>query len=152
VASGSRHPPLAEEEARLLREFLAERDVLCPRCGYNLRGLDKPYCPECGLAIRFPATSATTQLTESERLARWLRDHDLICKKCKTNLRGGSSNVCPTCGATYMLQHTENLYADPAATPGRRQKTWAGLVIVLIPLGLLLFCFGVALLLGLLGW
>ncbi len=25
-----------------------DRDVLCPECGYNLRGLTVPRCPECG--------------------------------------------------------------------------------------------------------
>ena len=28
-----------------------ERDVLCPRCRYNLRGLPTPRCPECGLTF-----------------------------------------------------------------------------------------------------
>jgi hypothetical protein len=26
-------------------------DVFCPRCGYNLRGLTMPRCPECGLTF-----------------------------------------------------------------------------------------------------
>lgn len=26
-----------------------EEDIACPRCGYNLRGLTVPRCPECGL-------------------------------------------------------------------------------------------------------
>lgn len=28
-------------------------DVLCSRCGYNLRSLEKPRCPECGLVFRW---------------------------------------------------------------------------------------------------
>ncbi|MBN2447782.1 MAG: hypothetical protein JXO22_13710, partial [Phycisphaerae bacterium] len=28
-----------------------DRDVYCPRCDYNLRGLTKPRCPECGLVF-----------------------------------------------------------------------------------------------------
>jgi hypothetical protein len=35
-----------------LRIYLAERDVRCPRCGYNLRGVQEPRCPECGLEIQ----------------------------------------------------------------------------------------------------
>jgi hypothetical protein len=31
-----------------LRAFLAERDVACPGCGYNLRGCKASQCPECG--------------------------------------------------------------------------------------------------------
>ena len=27
--------------------FLAHRDCQCPGCGYNLRGLQTPQCPEC---------------------------------------------------------------------------------------------------------
>ncbi len=34
-----------------LRDFLAGRDVPCPACGYNLRGLAAPVCPECGLTL-----------------------------------------------------------------------------------------------------
>lgn len=35
----------------LLRAYLADRDVSCPMCGYNLRGLTSARCPECGEAI-----------------------------------------------------------------------------------------------------
>ena len=35
----------------LLPAFLAGRDVGCPGCGYNLRDLRQPRCPECGQAI-----------------------------------------------------------------------------------------------------
>ncbi len=41
-------PPDAE---RLLLDFLAGRDVACPACGYNLRDLTAPTCPECGEAL-----------------------------------------------------------------------------------------------------
>jgi hypothetical protein len=35
------------DETRLLLEFLHERDATCPACGYNLRNLTRPVCPEC---------------------------------------------------------------------------------------------------------
>jgi len=38
-------------ESDLLPAFLAERDVPCPSCGYNLRDLKEARCPECGEAI-----------------------------------------------------------------------------------------------------
>ncbi|MEM9166951.1 MAG: hypothetical protein AAGB48_07975 [Planctomycetota bacterium] len=38
-------------EADQLRAYLAERDVPCPRCGYNLRGVREPVCPECGRTL-----------------------------------------------------------------------------------------------------
>lgn len=31
--------------------FLADRDVLCPGCGYNLRGLKGVACPECSRPV-----------------------------------------------------------------------------------------------------
>jgi hypothetical protein len=35
------------DEASLLLEFVRDRDVPCPRCGYNLRNLSAVACPEC---------------------------------------------------------------------------------------------------------
>jgi len=35
------------DPAALLVDFLRERDQTCPRCGYNLRNLTTPVCPEC---------------------------------------------------------------------------------------------------------
>lgn len=37
---------MSSDDERLL-EFLRDRDAACPRCGYNLRGLSEPRCPEC---------------------------------------------------------------------------------------------------------
>jgi len=42
---GDQVPPA--DETRLLLEFLQERDAACPVCGYNLRNLTRPVCPEC---------------------------------------------------------------------------------------------------------
>ncbi len=39
-------------EHDLLREFLSQRDAPCPGCGYNLRGLREPRCPECNQHLR----------------------------------------------------------------------------------------------------
>lgn len=38
-------------EARRLRTLLADRDVPCPKCGFNLRGITCGACPECGLSL-----------------------------------------------------------------------------------------------------
>ncbi len=35
-----------------LVEFLQDRDVPCPQCGYNLRNLTGDDCPECGQKLR----------------------------------------------------------------------------------------------------
>jgi hypothetical protein len=37
---------LVDEAAHLLA-YLSGRDVSCPLCGYNLRDLTRPVCPEC---------------------------------------------------------------------------------------------------------
>ena len=31
----------------LLLAYVRDRDVTCPQCGYNLRNLSSPVCPEC---------------------------------------------------------------------------------------------------------
>jgi DNA-directed RNA polymerase subunit RPC12/RpoP len=42
---------LGDESGELLRQFLAERNVFCPQCEYNLRDLTGERCPECGEKI-----------------------------------------------------------------------------------------------------
>jgi len=42
-----------------LRAYLAERDVPCPGCGYNLRGSQDSVCPECGGPVELTVTRAT---------------------------------------------------------------------------------------------
>jgi DNA-directed RNA polymerase subunit RPC12/RpoP len=38
-------------EADALADYLRTRDVPCPACGYNLRGVTTGACPECGLRV-----------------------------------------------------------------------------------------------------
>jgi len=42
-----------EPARQTLAEYLATRDVACPKCGYNLRALKVGTCPECGWEIDF---------------------------------------------------------------------------------------------------
>jgi hypothetical protein len=35
-------------EAQRISRYMAEQELKCPRCGYNLRGLVSARCPECG--------------------------------------------------------------------------------------------------------
>ncbi len=39
------------DDAAAVRQLLANRDIECPRCGYNLRAIITGRCPECGLEI-----------------------------------------------------------------------------------------------------
>lgn len=52
-----RHQQQAPDDVALLLEYLRGRDAPCPRCGYNLRDLQLPRCPECreelSLAVGF---------------------------------------------------------------------------------------------------
>ncbi|MGB7160813.1 MAG: hypothetical protein WBD40_22300 [Tepidisphaeraceae bacterium] len=41
----------SSDEAVLL-DYLRARDVACPLCGYNLRGLTAGRCPECGRELQ----------------------------------------------------------------------------------------------------
>jgi hypothetical protein len=43
--------PRAPDEVALL-DLLRDRDVSCPLCRYNLRGLSSTRCPECGRELR----------------------------------------------------------------------------------------------------
>ncbi len=44
---------LTEFQQTRLRRYLADRDVPCPRCEYNLRGLKSDTCPECGEPLSY---------------------------------------------------------------------------------------------------
>ena len=55
-ASPEPEPPIAPAPGRqtapidaggLLLAFVRDRDTACPCCGYNVRNLTKPVCPEC---------------------------------------------------------------------------------------------------------
>lgn len=49
-----------------LQTFLANRDTPCPGCGYNLRDLTSPVCPECGDRLELRVNLA------EPRLGSWL--------------------------------------------------------------------------------
>ena len=45
----------------MLLAFLANRDVHCPRCDYNLRNLTRPVCPECREQLRLTVGARRAQ-------------------------------------------------------------------------------------------
>lgn len=51
-----------EDAGAELRSYLAERDVACPGCGYNLRGLSTDRCPECNQHLELRVSLAEPRL------------------------------------------------------------------------------------------
>jgi hypothetical protein len=49
--------PGPADDGTALLNFVASRDMPCPACGYNLRMLSKPVCPECGLSLKLTVGS-----------------------------------------------------------------------------------------------
>lgn len=52
-----------------------DEDIPCPRCGYNLRGLSTPRCPECGYQFVWPEL-----LDPQYRLHPYLYEHQVGMK------------------------------------------------------------------------
>jgi hypothetical protein len=46
----------------LLLEFLRDHDAACPLCGYNLRTLRRPVCPECGQELVLTVGAARVRI------------------------------------------------------------------------------------------
>lgn len=46
----------------LLLDFLRDHDAACPVCGYNLRALTRPICPECGQGLVLTVRTARLRL------------------------------------------------------------------------------------------
>jgi hypothetical protein len=51
-------PSNPDPETAALRWCLAERDVACPGCGYNLRGTSERRCSECGCPLELRVVQA----------------------------------------------------------------------------------------------
>ena len=49
-------------DTQLLHALLASRDVACPVCAYNLRGIESGNCPECGANLELRVGSMDLKL------------------------------------------------------------------------------------------
>lgn len=63
-ASDSASPPssLLTPDERMLIDFLRDHDAACPVCGYNVRALTRPLCPECRHPLVLTVGTAHLQL------------------------------------------------------------------------------------------
>lgn len=95
--------------AALLREYLATRDVPCEGCGYNLRGAQDVFCPECGAVIPRPPA----ELLDCARTP--LSDLKLWCFDCGLTLTGVDTALCPECGGRTLQRYRNR-------TPPRRPR------------------------------
>ncbi len=62
----------SDSEAGALKVYLADRDVSCPGCGYNLRGLPEPVCPECRQELRINVGLSESRMAELVTCAAFL--------------------------------------------------------------------------------
>jgi hypothetical protein len=56
------HPPTMTPAQQMLIDFLREHDAPCPVCGYNVRALTRPICPECKQELTLTVGAARLQL------------------------------------------------------------------------------------------
>ncbi len=78
-----------------LIEYLREHDVKCPRCRYNLRGLETNECPECGDTL-------ILSLLRAEAV-RWdVRRHFMYVGWCVVLV------AAQVCTALMVLPHAKN--------------------------------------------
>lgn len=70
-------------------------DVGCARCGRDLKGLDEPRCPDCGLEFDWADAVPIERLT---------------CLKCGYHLFGLSETRCPECGTQFTWSEALDNY------------------------------------------
>lgn len=116
--------------------YLADRDVPCHACGYNLRGCREPFCPECGTVIPRPSIL--------------LRQQAMHCRACGYELGEAALERCPECGSDDIFlgggdddEHTRGRFL-----PSSRGlvRSWRGVPLILITPGLLSLVVAVVLL------
>ena len=104
-------PRDARPAAPTLREYLADRDVACDQCGYNLRGARDVFCPECGAVIpRPPAEHIARLQIDPAALKLW-------CPECDYVVTGVNAKCCPECAGSSLTRFI-------GEKPPMRRRLW----------------------------
>lgn len=75
----------------------------CDKCGYDLRGLPGPHCPECGHP--FDPTDPDTF-----RVAR--RSASMFCRQCHADLCELPGPQCPNCGTPFDSEDADSFLVE----------------------------------------
>ena len=59
---GEAPPTTMRTKDIMLLEFLREHDAACPVCGYNVKAITRPICPECGHELVLTVGAARVRL------------------------------------------------------------------------------------------
>src|SRR4029077_3897798 len=94
-------------------------DLTCPLCGYNLRGLSEPLCPECGHQFEWRQL-----LDPSARTHPYLFEHHPS--------RNVWSFVQTTLHALLPGRFWNSLHPAQRSRPGRLVLYWAAAALLLI--------------------
>lgn len=89
-----------EYDAEVAR-LISKTGFRCPRCSYQLKGLEHPRCPECGRAVtlRDVGEYGTTEETRTA-----LRLHGPIaCRACGERIHNSEDACCPCCHVRIQL-------------------------------------------------
>jgi hypothetical protein len=95
--------PPAPSDTTALLAWLATRDIPCPVCGYNLRALPDPRCPECNAPLTLQVWS------ENAGTGPWL------VALISFALAAGFDGVVSLLAVGEMALYAPNYRSDPAA-------------------------------------
>jgi hypothetical protein len=110
----------------LLRMHLESHDYPCEQCGYNLRNIQEPFCPECGTVIPRPTTDDLNQSLIGTR-----PDHRLWCIHCRYPVHNFEGDHCPACGKSLVMQATTEPDRRILGVPAR---TFLQVLLLMLPL------------------
>ncbi|TWT45844.1 Double zinc ribbon [Phycisphaerae bacterium RAS1] len=82
-------------------------NLVCPTCGYPLRGLPEHRCPECGTRFSVPELLRSWTCVRPPRYTGGelpVPNFGLCCASCCGALAGATAPLCPQCQAPFDLR------------------------------------------------